>query len=77
MNFFTDTQPYFERNRLQLTGSYFLSKQASYQIGFLRQFDYKINDEIGKDFFVIGYYFEIFRSNSSKSVEVDQNMKDN
>ena len=75
--FFTDTQPYFERNRLQLTGSYFLSKQASYQIGFLRQFDYKINDETGKDFFVIGYYFEIFRNNSSNSVEVDQNMKDN
>lgn len=75
--FFTDTQPYFERNRLQLTGSYFLSKQASYQIGVLRQFDYKINDETGKDFFVIGYYFEIFRNNSTKSAEVDQNMKDN
>lgn len=75
--FFTDTQPYFERNRLQLTGSYFLSKQASYQVGILRQFDYKINDETGKDFFVIGYYFEIFRNNSTKSVEVDQNMKDN
>jgi hypothetical protein len=75
--FFTDTQPYFERNRLQLTASYFLSKQASYQLGFLRQFDYKINDETGKDFVVIGYYFEIFRNNSTKSVEVDQNMKDN
>ena len=75
--FFTDTQPYFERNRLQLTGSYFLSKQASYQLGILRQFDYKINDETGKDFVVIGYYFEIFRNNSTKSVEMDQNMKDN
>lgn len=75
--FFTDTQPYFERNRFQFTGSYFFSKEASVQLGFLRQFDYKINDETGKDFFVIGYYFEIFRNNSTKSVEVDQNMKDN
>ena len=75
--FFTDTQPYFQRNRLQLTGSYFLSKQASYQIGVLRQFDYKINDETGKDFFVIGYYFEIFRSTISQSAVINQDMKDN
>jgi len=75
--FFTDTQPYFERNRLQLTGSYFLSKEASVQLGFLRQFDYKINDETGKDFFVIGYYFEIFRSTISQSTGINQDMKDN
>jgi len=75
--FFTDTQPYFERNRLQFTGSYFLSKEASVQLGFLRQFDYKINDETGKDFFVIGYYFEIFRSTISQSAGVNQDMKDN
>ena len=30
------------------------------QVGYLKQFDYKINDETGRDFLVIGLYFELF-----------------
>lgn len=62
--FFTNNEPYFERNRLQLALSYKPSKASSIQIGYIRQFDYKINDETGRDFFQIGYFFEIFRIKS-------------
>jgi Protein of unknown function (DUF2490) len=62
--FFTDREPYFERNRLLLAFNYKLSKAATLQLGYLHQFDYKINDETGRDFFQIGYYLEIFRKQS-------------
>jgi len=29
------------------------------QIGYLHQFDYRINDEIGRDFMVLGYFIEL------------------
>ena len=57
--FFTDNEPYFERNRFFLSASYRLSKLFSTQMGYLRQFDYKINDETGRTFFLIGLYFDV------------------
>lgn len=65
--FFTDNEPYFERNRLQLTINFKTSKYTTLQAGYLRQFDFKINDEIGRSFFLVGYYFELFRKASSKA----------
>lgn len=62
--FFTDKEPYFERNRMLLAFNYKLSKATTFQLGYLHQFDYKINDETGRDFFQIGYYLEIFRKQS-------------
>jgi long-subunit fatty acid transport protein len=59
--FFTDKQPYFERNRLQFGFNYKPSKTLSFQIGYLHQFDYKINDETGRDFLQIGCFIELFR----------------
>jgi hypothetical protein len=59
--FFTDTQPYFERNRFLIANQYKLTPQSSLQLGYLHQFDYKINDETGSDFLVIGYSFEFSR----------------
>ena len=59
--FFTDREPYFERNRIQFAFNYRPSKNTSIQIGYLHQFDYKINDETGRDFLQIGYYLELFR----------------
>jgi hypothetical protein len=29
------------------------------QVGYIKQFDYKINDETGRDFLVVGLYFEL------------------
>lgn len=57
--FFTDNEPYFERNRFFLSANYRFSKSFSTQMGYLRQFDYKINDETGKTFFLVGLIFDI------------------
>lgn len=62
--FFTDNEPYFERNRILFSINYRIARQLSLQCGYLHQFDYKINDESGRDFLVVGLYFELFRQNS-------------
>ena len=41
--------------------NYKFSKAATLQLGYLHLFDYKINDETGRDFLQIGYYLELFR----------------
>lgn len=64
--FFTDREPYFERNRIQLILNYKLSKNASIQAGYLHQFDYRINDETGRDFMVIGFYYEFVNKRLDK-----------
>jgi hypothetical protein len=74
--FFTDKEPYFERNRMLLAFNYKLSKATTIQIGYLHQFDYKINDEIGRDFFQIGYFIELFRK-TSQNITTDTDIKDN
>lgn len=66
--FFTDREPYFERNRIQMTLGYNPSKNATIQLGYLHQFDYKINDETGRDFLVIGYSYELFTKNLEKQL---------
>ena len=54
--FFTDREPYFERNRAVISTSTKISKQTIFQLGYLHQFDYKINDETGRDFLQVGFY---------------------
>lgn len=74
--FFTDKEPYFERNRMLLAFNYKPSKATTIQIGYLHQFDYKINDETGRDFLQIGYFIELFqRTAPNKSIDTD--IKDN
>ena len=62
--FFTDREPYFERNRVLVAFNYKPSKATSIQIGYLHQFDYKINDETGRDFLQIGYFIVLNRKTS-------------
>jgi hypothetical protein len=74
--FFTDKEPYFERNRFITAFNYKSSQKVTLQIGYLHQFDYKINDESGRDFLMLGYFVELFtNSNSSKLSDTD--IKDN
>ncbi len=74
--FFTDKEPHFERNRMLLALNYKPSKATTIQIGYLHQFDYKINDETGRDFFQIGFYIEFMRKTApNKSIDTD--IKDN
>ena len=74
--FFTDKEPHFERNRMLLAFNYKPSKATTIQIGYLHQFDYKINDETGRDFFQIGYYIELFRK-TTKNTSIETDIKDN
>jgi hypothetical protein len=74
--FFTDKEPYFERNRMLFAFNYKPSKATTIQVGYLHQFDYKINDESGRDFFQIGYFIEIFHK-TSKNTTIDSDIKDN
>lgn len=67
--FFSGKEPYFERNRLLFALNYKLSKATALQIGYLNQFDNKINDETGKEFLVIGFYYELFRNLKLKKVQ--------
>lgn len=60
--FFTNREAYFERNRLQLSLLWKLNQGNSMQLGYLHQFDYRINDEIGRQFLVLGYYYEISKA---------------
>lgn len=53
--FFSPYEPYYERLRLQLGVVHKISEKSQVQVNFLRQFDYKVFDEIGKSFFQIGY----------------------
>lgn len=59
--FFTNKEPYFERNRILLSLGYQFSKVTSLQAGYIHQFDYEINDETGRDFLQIGISFQLFR----------------
>lgn len=74
--FFTDKEPFFERNRLLFAFNYKASKSTTLQIGYLHQFDYKINDETGRDFLVVGFYYDIFRKTTSKQ-ENENEIEDN
>ena len=57
--FFTGKEPYFERNRGVVSVGYKLNKHIAIQTGYLHQFDYKINDETGRDFLQLGLYIEL------------------
>jgi hypothetical protein len=74
--FFTEKEPYFERNRLLCALNYKPSKAITIQVGYLFQFDYKINDETGRDFFQVGYYLELFRKTTPNN-SIDSDIKDN
>ena len=74
--FFTNKEPYFERNRMLLAFNYKPSKATTIQVGYLHQFDYKINDETGRDFLQTGLFIEIFKKQiSNRNFDID--LKDN
>lgn len=59
--FFTNNEPYFERNRSQVAINRRLTPGMAFQLGYLHQFDFRINDESGRDFLVLGVYLELHR----------------
>ena len=74
--FFTNNEPYFERNRALISLNYKPTKATTLQVGYLHQFDYKINDETGRDFLQIGYFIDLFRRQSASN-KFTSEIKDN
>ncbi len=74
--FFTNKEPYFERNRISFAFNFKPSKAVALQVGYLHQFDYKIYDETGRDFLQIGCFIELFRK-KAESKTTDMDIKDN
>lgn len=56
--FMTNDVPYFERNRLFLGFGYQMNEHIVIQSGYIHQFDFKLDDEIGRDFFQISFQYE-------------------
>ena len=74
--FFTDNEPYFERNRMLYSINYKISKTKTIQIGYLHQFDFRLNDEIGRDFLQIGFFVELSQDTKSNP-NLDLDINDN
>ena len=68
--FFTNNEPFFERNRLFLGCGYELNKNLAIQTGYIFQFDYKINDETGRDFLNIAllYNFDLSKKEQKEFI---------
>lgn len=61
--FFTNRSPYFERNRLFAGAGYQFSKLLALQVGWIRQYDYRKNDDgSGKNFLQTSLLFYLDKS---------------
>lgn len=66
--FFTNREPYFERNRIFAGFGYGLTQSLTLQGGYLYQFDYFLDDEIGRQFLQLSVLFDLSlrKRNASK-----------
>lgn len=71
--FFTNRSPYFERTRFYIGSGYVMNEKSTIQIGLLNQFDYKLNDETGRNFFQLSWLIDIKKK---KAVRSDNHLYD-
>ncbi len=64
--FFTDNEPFFERNRFFMGCGYEFSKELTVQTGYIYQFDYRINDETGKNFLNLAILYTLDLNKKNK-----------
>lgn len=64
--FFTNNEPFFERNRSFLGVGLNATKNLVIQTGYTYQFDYKINDEIGRDFLNLSFLYSFNLKDKNK-----------
>ncbi len=57
--FLTDRATYFERNRFFIGMGWKINRDFTFQTGWIRQFDYNISDEIGKNFLQVSFSVNI------------------
>jgi hypothetical protein len=74
--FLRQIEPNYERNRALFALNYKPSQATTIQLGYIRQSDYKINDETGRTFFQIGYFIEV-APKKSHITAIDTDIKDN
>jgi hypothetical protein len=55
--FLTNEAPYFERNRFFAGIGYEFSQNFTWQVGYVNQLDYRINDETGRNFLQTSWLF--------------------
>ena len=72
--FFTNLPPYFERNRVFAGAGHEFSNHLTVQAGYLYQFDYRLTDEIGRDFLQLSLQYQLpWRKSKTAGVQpVDQ-----
>lgn len=68
--FLTNKEPFFERNRLFVGCGYEVNKNFAVQAGYIYQYDYKINDETGRDFLNIAllYNFDLSKKTEKEFI---------
>ncbi len=71
--FLTNLAPYFERSRSFIGIGWEAMDRLAFQLGYVHQFDYKINDETGRDFLQVSIYFETGGNQEKKSVHTPVN----
>lgn len=69
--FFTNFAPFFERNRVAVNFNYKPAKNITLMLGYLHQFDYRINDETGRDFMQVGIFIELHPKASNNRYEIN------
>jgi hypothetical protein len=57
--FISDNIPYFQRVRFNLIYCFEINHYIELKSGIIHQQDYRTNDEIGKTFFCMGFYFKL------------------
>lgn len=75
--FFANREPFFERNRISVAFSYRYNANTTLQAGYLHQFDYRINDETGRDFLQLGLFLDLSPANKKQKASRYIEMKDN
>lgn len=72
--FLTNKPPYFERNRF-FVGTILRQGKYSWNLGWVRQFDYRLDDEIGRSFLQIGWQITLSKAKPPATIapEVEEN----
>ncbi len=63
--FFTDNEPYFERNRFY-AGIGHRWEKVTLQLGYVHQFDYRIVDETGRDFALVSVVIDLKKNDNRR-----------
>ena len=70
--FFSDKNPFFERDRILVAFNYKPSSATTFQLGYLHQSDYKIDETLRRDFLQVGFFLELARKQLPRTIPAIQ-----